>query len=48
MKVIHDFLPAPEDLVLKEEPVRVTLSLSKPTVEFFKSRARRQRAHYQR
>jgi hypothetical protein len=48
MEVVPDFLPPPERLVLKEETVKVTLSLSKPTLEFFKRRARRQQAKYQR
>jgi hypothetical protein len=39
VKIIKDFLPAPEDLVLKEETVKVTLSLSKESVEFFKNTA---------
>jgi predicted DNA binding CopG/RHH family protein len=48
MEVVPDFLPPPENLVRREETVKVTLSLSKPTVEFFKNRTRRQRAQYQR
>lgn len=48
LKVVPDFLPPPERLVLKEEGVKVTLTLSKPTVDFFKRRARRQRGRYQR
>jgi len=45
---IEDFLPSPDQLALKEPTVKVTLSLSKGTVEFFKSRARRHRARYQK
>jgi hypothetical protein len=48
LKVVPDFLPPPERLVLKDEGVKVTLTLSKPTVDFFKRRARRQRGRYQR
>lgn len=48
MKVAPDFLPPPERLVLKDEGVKVTLTLSKPTVDFFKRRARSQRGRYQR
>jgi len=48
MEVIPDFLPPPDRLVLKEETVKVTISLSRPSVEFFKKRARAQRTPYQR
>ena len=47
-KVVEDFLPPPEELVRKEDTVKVTISLSKPTVEFFKERARRSRTQYQK
>lgn len=33
VKIIDDFLPSPEDLVMKEETIKVTLSLSKSSVE---------------
>lgn len=46
-QVIPDFLPPPEQLALREPTVKVTLRLSKRTVDFFKSRARRNRAKYQ-
>jgi hypothetical protein len=48
MEVVEDFLPPPEDLVLKEDMVKVTIGLSKPTVEFFKARAKRNRTQYQK
>ena len=48
MAVIPDFLPPPDKLVLKEENVKVTISLSKPSVEFFKRKARAQRTPYQK
>lgn len=37
-----DFLPPPEDLILKENTVKVTISLSQSSVEFFKKHAQRQ------
>jgi hypothetical protein len=40
-KVIKDFLPRPEDLVLKEDNVKVTLTLSKKSVDFFKHEAKK-------
>ena len=47
MERIKDFLPRPEQLALKEPTVKVTLSLSRGTVDFFKSSARRHGARYQ-
>lgn len=46
-KVIKDFLPKPEDLVLKEDNVKVTLSLSKKSVDFFKDEAKKLDTPYQ-
>ena len=47
-KVGSDFLPAPADLVFREEGVKVTLALSKRSVEFFKHKAAKHNTHYQR
>ncbi|MCP4266366.1 MAG: CopG family transcriptional regulator [Candidatus Brocadiaceae bacterium] len=47
LRVIDDFLPAPEDLVFKEENVKVTMSLSKSSVEFFKKEAKAHHTSYQ-
>ncbi|OGG02297.1 CopG family transcriptional regulator [Candidatus Gottesmanbacteria bacterium RBG_16_37_8] len=47
MKVIRDFLPRPEDLVIKEKQVKVTLNLSKKSVDFFKNIASKQNVAYQ-
>ncbi|MDR4498723.1 MAG: BrnA antitoxin family protein [Candidatus Scalindua sp.] len=46
-RVIDDFLPAPEDLVFKEENVKVTMSLSKSSVDFFKKEAEKHHTSYQ-
>ena len=46
-KVIKDFLPKPEDLVMKDEQVKVTLNLSKKSIDFFKSIAGKQNVAYQ-
>ncbi len=40
-EIINDFLPSPEHLVLKEENVRVTINLSKTSVDFFKKHAKK-------
>ena len=38
VKVVSDFLPSPKDLVLKDETVKVTISLSKASVGFLRKR----------
>lgn len=48
LRVIEDFLPSPDKLVLREENVKVTLSLSQRSVAFFKREARKRRVPYQR
>jgi hypothetical protein len=48
LRIVPDFLPPPEDLVFREEGVKVTISLSKRSVEFFKGEARRHNTQYQR
>lgn len=47
-KIVRDFLPHPEDLVFRDEGVKVTIALSKRSVEFFKNEARKHRTQYQR
>ena len=47
-RVVPDFLPAPEDLVFREDGVKVTLALSKRSVEFFKREAAKHNTQYQR
>jgi predicted DNA binding CopG/RHH family protein len=48
LRVIDDFLPAPEDLVFKEENVKVTITLSKSSVNFFKKAAKKNHTQYQK
>lgn len=48
LEVIPDFLPRPEDLVFRDEGVKVTIALSKRSVEFFKSEAQKHNTQYQR
>ncbi len=49
IKIMKDFLPKPEDLVLrKDESVKVTLALSKNTISFFKTQAKRNHSQYQK
>lgn len=45
---MKDFLPPPDRLVFRESNVKVTLSLSQKSVDFFKRQAKRQHVPYQR
>ena len=47
LRVVDDFLPAPEELVYKEDNVKITMALSKSSVDFFKAEARKHRTSYQ-
>lgn len=47
IKIVHDFLPKPKDLVLKEETTKITISLTKSSVDFFKSEADKLHTNYQ-
>jgi predicted DNA binding CopG/RHH family protein len=48
IEVIADFLPSPSELAFREEGVKVTLALSKKSIEFFKAEASKHRTQYQR
>ncbi len=48
VRVVRDFLPSPEELAFREEQVKVTIGLSKSSVDFFKAEARKRRTHYQK
>ncbi len=48
LKVIPDFLPPPEELAFRDEGVKVTIALTKRSVDFFKAEAAKQRTQYQR
>ena len=43
LKVIPDFLPAPEELAFQDDTVKVTITLSRSSVEFFKREAKKHR-----
>jgi predicted DNA binding CopG/RHH family protein len=47
-RVVKDFLPPPSRLALKEDTVKVTISLSRASVSFFKKQARAHGTSYQR
>ena len=48
IRVVADFFPFPEELALREESVKVTISLNKKSVELFKSETARHHIQYQR
>ena len=48
LRMVEDFLPPPADLVPREDNVKVTLSLSRRSLDFFKREAKKRRVPYQR
>ena len=48
LEIIRDFLPSPADLALKEKNVKITIALSKESIDFFKAEASRHHIKYQR
>jgi len=48
LKIVPDFLPSPEELSIKEDTVKVTISLSKSSVDFFKTEAQKNKTQYQK
>ena len=47
-RIIPNFLPPPDRLVLKEDAVKVTITLSTKSVYFFKTEAAKRGVQYQR
>ncbi len=48
IEIVPDFLPSPSELAFREEGVKVTLALSKKSVDFFKLEASQHQTQYQR
>ena len=48
VRVISDFLPPPSQLAFRDETVKVTIALSRSSVEFFKREADRYNVSYQK
>ncbi len=46
-KIIEDFLPAPENLLKKEDNIKITILLSKSSIKFFKEKAKKIGVPYQ-
>lgn len=47
IKIVDDFLPEPKDLVLKEETTKITIALTKSSIDFFKHEAEKYNTNYQ-
>jgi hypothetical protein len=47
LKIVPDFLPGPESLVFRDEGIKVTIALTKRSVELFKGEARKHNTHDQ-
>jgi predicted DNA binding CopG/RHH family protein len=47
-ELIPDFLPAPEELALKNEQTKITITLSTESVAFFKAAAKKHHIPYQK
>jgi predicted DNA binding CopG/RHH family protein len=45
---VDDFLPSPEELALKDDTIKITISLTKRSVEFFKKEAALHNTQYQK
>jgi len=48
VEVVKDFLPKPEELVFKEDNIKVTINLSKSSLDFFKKLAKQHGSQYQK
>ena len=48
LRIVDDFLPPPEDLLFKQENVKITITLSKDSVAFFKNEAKKHNTQYQK
>ncbi len=48
LKIVADFLPSPEQLKLKSETTKVTITLSSESVAYFKEMAKTHHMQYQK
>ncbi len=48
VKIVKDFLPSPEELVFRDQTVKVTIALSKSSVDYFKQVAKSYDTQYQK
>lgn len=45
---MNDFMPSPDELVATDDKVKVTISLTRDSVEFFKEIASKNNTNYQK
>ncbi len=48
VKMVADFLPPPDQLAFRQESVKVTIALSRASVDFFKHQAEKHHVSYQK
>ena len=48
IELVADFLPSPEELALKNQNTKVTISLSSESVAYFKAAAKKHHMQYQK
>ena len=48
VEILDDFLPSPAELAFREDTVKVTITLSKSSVAFFKEKAEEHHTAYQK
>jgi len=47
VRILNDSLPSPGELAFKEKKVKVTMTLSQASVDFFKAEAKKHHTSYQ-
>jgi hypothetical protein len=47
VKIVDDFLPPPERLLVKPKPVKITITLNQDSIDFFKEIAQKEHVPYQ-
>jgi predicted DNA binding CopG/RHH family protein len=48
VRIVEDFLPSPDNLVFREDTVKITIALSRESVDFFKQVAKDHKTQYQK
>ncbi len=48
VRVVRDFLPSPKELAFKEDTIKVTIALSKSSIDFFKNQSKKYKTPYQK
>ena len=48
VKIIDDFLPPPEKLLVRPKPVKITITLNQDSIDFFKKIAHEEHVPYQK